>query len=130
MLARSAETLVGSGFRLHGRDPATGLDCIGVLAAALQRIGRPAPLPTGYRLRTRFVPDLDSIAAVAGLTAVGASARPGDVLFVRCAPDQFHLMIATTTGRYVHAHAGLKRVVLSRDPLAWPIVRQWRLIET
>ena len=28
-LAEAAAALVGSRFRLHGRDPATGLDCIG-----------------------------------------------------------------------------------------------------
>ncbi len=38
--AEAAESLVGIRFRLFGRDPAYGLDCVGLVAAALARSGR------------------------------------------------------------------------------------------
>ena len=34
-LATAAEQLIGIPFRLHGRNPETGLDCVGVVAAAV-----------------------------------------------------------------------------------------------
>jgi cell wall-associated NlpC family hydrolase len=126
-LAAAAAALAGTRFRLHGRDPATGLDCVGLLAAALAAIGRPAPLPSGYRLRMRAVPRLAAIAAGCGLAEAAGPAAPGDILLVRPAPCQLHLVIALGGHRFVHAHAGLGRVVLSGRPLAWPIVGHWRL---
>ena len=38
-LAIAAGELVGSPFRLQGRDPAHGLDCIGLVLVSLARIG-------------------------------------------------------------------------------------------
>ena len=36
-LAQAAQKLIGSPFRLHGRNRETGLDCIGVVGAALAK---------------------------------------------------------------------------------------------
>lgn len=126
-LACAAEALVGRPFRLHGRDPATGLDCIGVLDQALQAIGRQATLPQAYSLRTRQVPDLSGLAESCGFAAAEGVPAPGDVLFVRIGPVQFHLVIAARDGRFVHAHAGLRRVVTGRIDATWPIIGHWRL---
>ena len=123
-LAQAAQALVGSPFRLHGRDPATGLDCIGVLAAALG--GRTA-LPGGYRLKTRGLPELSGVAAACGFKPADGAVAPGDVLMVQVGPCQFHLMIAASAGHFIHAHAGLGRVVLWDAPLEWPVVHHWRL---
>ena len=125
-LAEAAEALVGTRFRLHGRDPATGLDCVGLLAAALGAIGRPAALPNGYALRARRLPEVDGAARGCGLMPVSPPFRPGDVLLVRPHACQFHLLIAGRDA-FVHAHAGLKRVVALAGPPPWPIVRHWRL---
>ena len=57
-LARAALGLKGAPFRLHGRDPATGLDCIGLFAVAMARAGRPVALPNGYALRVQGVTTL------------------------------------------------------------------------
>jgi len=123
-LAQAALALVGSPFRLHGRDPATGLDCIGVLAAAL---GGRAALPGGYRLRMRDLPDLSGAAATCGFEPASDAIAPGDVLMVQVGPCQFHLMIAASAGRFIHAHAGLGRVVLWDAQIEWPVVHHWRL---
>lgn len=126
-LAAAAEALAGTRFRLHGRDPATGLDCIGLLAAALAAIGRSAPLPTGYALRARSLPPLRDLAAACGFAETAARIEPGDVMLLRVGPCQHHLAIALDGGRFVHAHAGLRRVVVMPGPPPWPAVRRWRL---
>lgn len=126
-LAAAAECLAGRPFRLHGRDPETGLDCIGVLSAALEAAGRPAALPDGYRLRTRSLPELAGIAAACGFASADGHCEPGDVVMVRAGPCQFHLAVAVHSDRFVHAHAGLGRVVLWDGPLPWPVVHHWRL---
>lgn len=126
-LAAAAEALVGAPFRLHGRDPASGLDCIGVLAASLAACGRPAHLPTGYALRTRALPGLEAIVSDCAMVPVAGPAQAGDVLLVRVGACQFHLLIALDERRFVHAHAGLRRVVCSHMPAGWAVVGHWRL---
>ncbi len=126
-LAQAAEALAGSRFRLHGRNPATGLDCVGVLAVALRSIGREASLPAAYRLRSRAIAGLPEIAEGCGLTPVEDAIQPGDVLLARIGTCQFHVLIAASDACFIHAHAGLGRVV--RGPLAndWTIAGHWRL---
>lgn len=128
-LALAAEALVGSRFRLHGRDAVTGLDCIGVFAAALAACGRPAALPNFYSLRMRAPPELGEIAQSAGFAPCTGAVLAGDVLLVRIGPCQFHLALAVDCETFVHAHAGLMRVVRSALPGDWLVVRHWRLAE-
>lgn len=128
-LAQAAEALVGAPFRLHGRDPATGLDCLGLIAAALTAIGRPAPLPNGYALRRSSLPTLAGFAAACGFAETAAPVQPGDVLLLRAGPGQFHFAVAARGEGYVHAHAGLGRVARGEAPLPWPVLTRWRLIE-
>lgn len=121
-VALAAQALVGTRFRLHGRDPATGLDCVGVVAAALKATG-----PNGYRLRNRDISAALAFAPAVGLAEVSDPIEPGDVLLVRSGPAQHHLLIASIRGGFIHAHAGLRRVVATPGPLSWPIERHWRL---
>ncbi len=126
-LAAAAMRLVGAPFRLHGRDAATGLDCVGVALAALAAIGRPSAGLGGYRLRQVDAAPFLGAAAHAGLSEVAGAPEPGDLLLVRVGPAQRHIVIAGPDGAFVHAHAGLRRVVASPPPLPWPIERHWRL---
>lgn len=126
-LARAARALVGVPFRLHGRDPATGLDCIGVLACALEAIGNTAALPNGYLLRQRADPAFDAIGQANGFIATSGTVQPGDVLMVRPGPGQRHLLIACTPDLFVHAHLTLKRVVCGPLRMDWPRIGHWRL---
>jgi cell wall-associated NlpC family hydrolase len=123
-VATAALALVGTPFRLHGRDPRSGLDCVGVLAAAL---GGETALPNGYTLRSRTLPDVPAIMATLGLAEARGDTRPGDILMLRCPPCQFHFAIAAAATRIVHAHAGLRKVVLGPLPEAWPVIGCWRL---
>ena len=128
LFAVAAEALFGTPFRLHGRDPATGLDCVGLVATALERCGRKAVAPEGYTLRALSVAPLLGFAARNGFTAhdLLAPDRPGDLLLLRPSPIQAHLAIALDRNRYVHAHAGLGKVVIE-DTLPGEIVARWRL---
>ena len=127
--AAAAEALAGAPFRLHGRDPATGLDCIGLIVAALSACGRTPALPNGYRLSQRMLPDLTAFAAANHFAETREPTRAGDVLLLRVGPAQVHFAIALARDRFVHAHAGLGRVALGEPPLPWPILRRWRLSE-
>ena len=126
-LAAAAERLVGTPFRLHGRDPVRGLDCVGLVAVALAATGRPAAVPAGYRLRRARIDRILDAAAVAGLAEANGAIEAGDVLLVRPGPGQHHLVVAAACGGFIHAHAGLGRVVATPAPLAWPVARHWRL---
>jgi hypothetical protein len=130
MLAQAAQDLVGVPWRLHGRDPQHGLDCIGLLAAALGHAGPPVLLPTGYPLRLArldgWLPDPASL----GFTPAAGPVRPGDVLLIQPGPAQFHLAIAAPQppGGWLHAHAGVRRVVHTPDLPPGSRCGHWRLI--
>lgn len=126
-LAAAAEALVGVAFRLHGRDPARGLDCVGLVAAALRAVGREPFPPAGYGLRQHALGGHLAAAARSGLEPTFAPLAAGDVVLVHAGPAQHHLLVTTRRGGFVHAHAGLRRVVISPPPLPWPHLRRWRL---
>lgn len=126
-LALAAEALVGVPFRLHGRDPATGLDCVGLVGAALGAVGQRARVPTGYSMKMRSVDGLLGVAAAFGLERVGGPVRAGDVVMFALGPAQFHFAIADRTGGIVHAHAGLRRLVRGAVPEGWDERARWRL---
>jgi cell wall-associated NlpC family hydrolase len=125
--AAAAEGLVGVPFRFRGRDPETGLDCVGLVGAALDAIGRPSPAMARYTMRqTDFAPQL-ARAELAGFAGARGPIRPGDVLLVQPGPAQIHLLVVGPSGSLVHAHAGLGKVVVTPPPSPWPVARHWRL---
>jgi hypothetical protein len=126
-LAAAARNLVGARFCLNGRDRATGLDCLGVLSAALAAIGHSAPFPVRSTLRRHGHGDAEAIASAAGLVHAGGPLALGDVVLVRCSPIQLHVLLAVGGERYVHAHAGLRRVVLGPREPGWTDAGRWRL---
>jgi len=125
--AAAALALRGVRFRLNGRHAESGLDCLGVVAAALAACGRPAVgLPRGYALRSSSYGDPARWAQACGFVAAAGPCRAGDVLLVACSKVQLHVLVALGDERFVHAHAGLRRVVVGpRDP-AWAVVGHWR----
>lgn len=125
-LARAAQSLIGAPFRLHGRDMETGLDCLGLIGAALVAIGRSVALPCDYSLRMRSLGSLPVLAEAAGLVITQGPMLAGDILLLRVAPCQFHLGVIAEDLGLLHAHAGLRRVVHSPLPQD-PIIGRWRL---
>lgn len=113
-----ARALIGVPFRLHGRGR-DGLDCVGLAALALGR----TEAPCAYGLRSGDVGRAEGWLKAAGLRPV-ACGGAGDLALVRPGPLQLHLMIGTGDG-FVHAHAGLGRVVETPGPSPWPVIGWW-----
>ncbi len=126
-LAQAARRFVGAPFRLHGRDPATGLDCVGLVAAALTAMGRTPILPQTYALRNSDITKLLGFAAANAFQDSAGPVEPDDLLLVKPGPAQFHLLIAEHSGSFIHAHAGLRRVVRMPGPLGLTVHRHWHL---
>ncbi len=125
--AAAAATLVGTPFRLHGRDQRRGLDCVGVVTASLAMIGRPFDEPMHYGLRQSDFSSLLPLLHRAGFRPVAQGEEAGDVLACTPGPAQLHLVICRGPDGFIHAHAGLRRVVATPGPLPWPTVSAWRL---
>ncbi len=124
-LAQAALSLIGTPFRLHGRNPDRGLDCVGLIAEAMRRSGHLASPPEGYSLRAISAARWLHHAEQSGLLPAPVG---GDVVLCMVNPVQPHLLI-TVPGGFVHAHAGLGKVTFLPAPLPWPIAQQWRLTE-
>lgn len=123
--AARAEALAGARFRLGGRDPDHGLDCVGVVACAL---GPDARAPAGYALRNASIARHLHCLAEAGFAPAGCGDhRRGDLILVQPGPAQHHLLVALGGAAFVHAHASLRRVVIHRGQLPWPEFARWRL---
>lgn len=124
-LGEAAAGLIGVRFRLHGRDPATGLDCVGVVAEAMRRSGREPVVPEGYRLRTTSLANLLPFAR-ANEFAPAADCSDADVLLVMVSPVQPHLLV-NAAGGFIHAHAGLGRITFLPGPVPWPVSAGWQV---
>lgn len=127
-LAEAAATLIGVRFRLHGRDPATGLDCVGTVAEAMRRAGLAPVVPEGYRLRAMTFGGLRPFVEANGFIVV-TPPESGDVVLAMVNPVQPHLMVCANGG-FIHAHSGLGRVTFLPGPTAWPLVGGWRVPTT
>jgi murein DD-endopeptidase / murein LD-carboxypeptidase len=115
-----ARALIGTPFRLHGRDPATGLDCVGLIARVA---GQFAP-PTGYAMRGGSAESWTALLDKFALRRTKSEIKAGDILLLEAGPAQFHLGIFTGNG-LIHADAGLRRVVETPGPIRWPILGIW-----
>lgn len=125
-IAAAARALIGTRFRWHGRVPESGLDCVGLVAAAHRGAGLALPaLPDRY---ARCGLDCDAAErwmSAAGLARGDGPARPGDVLFADMGEGQLHLMLRDGEA-VIHAHAGLRRVVRGPMPDEAAVLSVWR----
>lgn len=123
ILVQAARELIGVPFRLHGRDPETGLDCVGLVTETMRRAGfHPVP-PEGYAMRTASPRSLLHFAVASAMVEV---AEGGDVILAMVNPLQPHLLIPVPGG-FVHAHAGIGRVTEMPGTLPWPTTLRWRV---
>ncbi len=127
----AAQRLIGVPFRLHGRDPANGLDCVGLVAAAYAAAGvQVANVPDRYRLSGPTTGVAQRWLAACGAVPAKDAAAPGDVLLADLGDGvrrQLHLLILGPGGA-IHAHAGLRRVVLTPEPDVKQSLGRWRII--
>jgi murein DD-endopeptidase / murein LD-carboxypeptidase len=126
-IARRARALVGVRFRPQGRDPRLGLDCVGTAAAAA---GVPAHrLRADYALRGRHRESIERGLRGLGFSPVAVeAAAAGDLLVCEAGPAQLHIVVRTEDS-FVHADAGLRRVVERPLPVPWPVAGAWRFNE-
>ncbi|WP_337137633.1 peptidoglycan endopeptidase [Sphingomonas aquatica] len=120
-IVERARSAVGARFRLHGREAATGLDCVGLAALAYGE----AAVPSGYALRGGDPARVAALIEARGLVAA-VDVRAGDLLLCASGPGQLHLAI-DSGGGVIHADAMLRRVVERPGPVPWTVIGRWRL---
>ena len=115
-----ARALIGVPFRLHGRNPRFGLDCVGLAAEVFGE----EQVPTGYGLRGKRPDQIDAALRAAGFVRRRTGPRPGDLFVMEPGPLQLHLGVWTATG-LIHADAGLRQVVEAPGWPRWPVHSIW-----
>lgn len=116
--------MVGARFRPQGSDPGTGLDCVGLVWAAYAAAGARLVRPLGYPMRGWSRARVEAELTAAGFRPAGGAARVGDVVLIGLGAGQVHLGLIGAHS-FVHAHAGLRRVVetpldgLARGAVHW-----------
>lgn len=118
-----ARALVGTKFRPQGRDPAIGLDCVGLVRHVFAL--PPSAVSRNYRLNGDH-----SIAIFEQLGRWFESvscdeAEPADVLVCAVSGRQQHLAMDCVRS-FIHADAGLRRVVNVPGKPPWPILARFR----
>lgn len=108
-VVREARKHIGIKFRHQGRNPATGLDCIGLAVRVLTDLGLPVSDITNY--------DRDPNPAMMGaaiepyLLAVDTNEiTPGCILWMKFVREPMHIAIVTDIGM-IHAYGTIGRVV-------------------
>lgn len=120
--AARARALVGSPFRAQGRGVG-GFDCVGVVLATF---GIPAESARrDYRLHGSHLAEVRQTMEVQFRRVPKRQLRSGDVMLLGVAPEQLHLAVRTSDG-FVHAHAGLRRVVETPGIPEWPLLGVYR----
>lgn len=104
-----ARSLLGSPFRLQGRDPRVGVDCLGVVIWAYA-----LPEPNGARYRAEDG-DWPIVEQRLGAWFEPAAAASSNHLLVFRLARSFHFGVISE-GHFVHADAAIGRVVLRKLP--------------
>ena len=113
-----ARALLGTRFVAQGRDPATGLDCVGLVVIAYRL--DPTAVRDDYRLSG---PHRDTILAFSNARFRRVSRRqmrPGDLLLLQPGAAQWHLGV-WTGGGLIHADATNRRIVERPGVPDWPV---------
>jgi murein DD-endopeptidase / murein LD-carboxypeptidase len=120
--AERARALVGTPFRLQGRG-IEGLDCVGVVIATFGVV--PDSVRRDYRIRGDHEAETRAFLARDFRRVSIRQLRRGDLMIMRVSNDQLHLAVRTAAG-FVHAHAGLRRVVETPGMPEWPLLGTYR----
>ncbi len=129
-IAERALQQVDTPYRLFGRTPGRALDCVGLVLAALAPHFPDVMPDLQYGLKGDHLAKARACFAATGFYEIDdpAALVSGDILLVAPAPLQLHFMVCVPGG-WVHADAGLGRVVLRPGALPWPVRCGWRLRE-
>jgi cell wall-associated NlpC family hydrolase len=118
IFADAATRCIGARFRLQGRDPATGLDCVGLVAWCAQACGLPVSDSREYVLGSSAALLVPHLRASGFSERHSLSPQPGDVLIFNLQNSLTHVGICTTSG-VVHADIRFRRVVAHRLDDFW-----------
>jgi murein DD-endopeptidase / murein LD-carboxypeptidase len=121
--AERSRALLGTPFRAQGREAKTGLDCVGLAIVAFRVDAE--QFRRDYRLRGDHRHELLAALREHFRRVSRRRRRPGDLLLLRVAPEQLHLAVQTRTG-FVHADAGLGKVVETPGEPRWPVLAAFR----
>ena len=115
---RIAADLVGTPYRHGGRDPATGLDCWGVVAEVCRRLGREVEDRAGYLPEWAALGENWLLRETAATWVRVEVPQPGDVAFMACEhgrADVDHAAVVLAGGRLLQAtQSGRTCIVRSR----------------
>ena len=130
VIAARAVSQIGVRFKLHGRLAGHALDCAGLTAYAIQPFGNGVIVPQDYFLRGDFEEKIETYLDNSNCIRLPPETQIlcGDILLLQVAASQQHLAIMSEKG-IVHAHAGLRKVVLTPLPLPWQLRAIWRIKE-
>jgi len=120
--AARALALVGTRFRPQGRGGG-GLDCVGVVLVSFGL--PPGSVRRDYRLRGNHLAEIRDELDAHFRRVPKSHLRAGDLMLLRAGEQQLHLAVRTQQG-FVHAHAGLRRVVETPGEPAWPLLGVYR----
>ena len=121
--AARARALVGARFRPQGRGEG-GFDCVGVVTETFGIA--PAHVRRDYEMRgPGNLKQLRSTLNRHFRKVSGPQIRVGDVMLLEVAEGQPHLAVRTEAG-FVHAHAGIRRVVETPGLPEWPLIALYR----
>jgi murein DD-endopeptidase / murein LD-carboxypeptidase len=123
-IAERAISQIDTPFRHYGRTPHVALDCVGLTLFAIGS----DDCKWQYSLKGDYVTTISAHLENSGFVRCDAmrARLPGEIALARCAPRNQHLMIRSHDG-WVHAHAGLGRVVHMPGDSPWPLIAHWRL---
>ena len=121
--AARAQALVGTPFRVQGRGVG-GLDCVGVVLATFNIPDD--SVRRDYALRGDHLHELQDAIARHFRSVARTMLRAGDVLLLEAGARQFHLAVCTGRG-FVHAHAGIGRIVETPGLPEWPLLGVYRM---
>lgn len=135
-IVAAVRACIGTRFRSQGRVPGLALDCVGVTLVAARAAGLSLGNLPLYQLGGDNEALIDGLLAQAGLQRV-AMPTAGDVWLFAPAPGQRHLAVQVNdtacghrlTPSFVHAHAGVGRVVESPADPAWIPLGSYRFPE-
>ena len=123
LVVARARSAVDSPFRPQGRDPHTGLDCVGLALWAFDI--PPTAIRRNYRLSGEHLEEFEHELAQR-FSRADLESRPADLWLCQVSQRQAHLSICCGQS-FVHADARLRRVVETPGRPPWPVIAAFRI---
>jgi cell wall-associated NlpC family hydrolase len=120
--AARAQAHVGTRFRLQGRGEG-GLDCIGLVLTTFGISG--SDVRRDYRIAGNCIGEVRARLDEHFRRVRKAELKSGDVMLLAAGKQQLHLAVRTEQG-FVHAHAGIRRVVETPGMPEWTLLGVYR----